>query len=60
MGTLMTVDDVARYLRVSKSGVYRWVTERKLPALRAGHLLRFRSEDVEAFLKRELKEAVGD
>jgi excisionase family DNA binding protein len=47
---LLTVEEVARQLRVSKAAVYRWVAEERLPALRAGHLLRFRQEDVERFL----------
>jgi PTS system nitrogen regulatory IIA component len=48
---LLTVDDVARMLRVSKAAVYRWAEDGKIRARKAGTLLRFRVEDVEDFLR---------
>ncbi len=44
----MTTKQVAAYLQVSESTVYRWVSERKLPAYNIGRTRRFRKEDVDA------------
>jgi excisionase family DNA binding protein len=51
---LLTVDDVAQKLRVSKAAVYRWVEDGRLHARKAGALLRFRAADVETFLEGRL------
>lgn len=48
---LLTIDEVAAVLRVSKTSVYRLVDRRKLPFCRVGRGLRFRREDLEAYLQ---------
>jgi excisionase family DNA binding protein len=48
---LLTVEEVASMLRVSKAAVYRWTEDGRLRARKAGALLRFRAEDVEDFLR---------
>jgi excisionase family DNA binding protein len=48
---LLTVDDLAEYLAVSRWQVYRLV-QRGLPVVRVGERLRFRREDVDAFIER--------
>jgi excisionase family DNA binding protein len=47
---LLTPDEVADLLRVSKTSVYRLVERRALPFFRVSGLLRFDQEDIEAFL----------
>lgn len=47
----LTADDVAELLRVKRSTVWRWARDGKLPAVRFGRLIRFRSVDVENFMK---------
>jgi len=48
---LLTVDEVATQLRVSKPSIYTWVKEGRLVAHRLGaRTIRFRQEDVDAFL----------
>lgn len=42
--TVLTVHEVAEYLRVSDAKVYRLVKERRLPVLRIGRAWRFRKD----------------
>jgi excisionase family DNA binding protein len=53
----MTVNETARMLGVSRDFVYRLVTRAELPAHRVGERLRFRSEDVDAYLERHREPA---
>ena len=45
---LWTVDDVAGYLRSSRSWVYKSVARGELPSLRIGGMLRFLPDQVQA------------
>ena len=47
---VMTVDDVSKYLRVSRASVYRLVKQHKIPVSRIGTHLRFRKEAVDEWL----------
>jgi len=48
---LLTLEEVAAFLRVSKTSVYRLVERRELPFCRVGRNLRFRPKDLEAYLE---------
>jgi len=48
---LLTVDDVAELLKVSRTTVYRLVERRHVPFYRLRGGLRFRPEDIDAYLK---------
>lgn len=48
---LMTVEEVAAYLRVKPSTVYDWAKRGKIPAVKIGRLWRFESEEIEAWVK---------
>jgi excisionase family DNA binding protein len=48
---LLTVDELAALLRVSKASVWRWHREEGLPAVRPAGDLRFRSEDVATWIE---------
>ena len=48
MEQLLTVPELARFLNVKESSVYRWTSEKKLPVLRVGALVRY---DLAAVLK---------
>jgi excisionase family DNA binding protein len=48
--TLWSVMDVARYLRTSRSWTYKAVERGVLPVVRIGRLVRFRPEDIRAFV----------
>ncbi len=64
--SLLKVEDVAKMLRVSKYSVYELAKPRTrqgdvrpnpLPALRIGAAVRFRKNDIEAWLERLLQPA---
>lgn len=44
---LLRIRDVARYLNVSESTVWRWVRSGKLPSVRLGGVRRIRRADLE-------------
>jgi excisionase family DNA binding protein len=64
MSEILTIDEVASLLRVSKRSVYEWTSERgrermkanPFPVLRINTTIRFVKSDVEAWLLRQ-KEA---
>ena len=49
---LMTPEEVAEYLKISKEtlNVWRCTKRYNLPYVKAGRLVRYRSEDVETFI----------
>lgn len=49
---LMDVQEVAAFLSVSKSMVYKLAEQEALPAVRIGRLIRFGRRDVAAFVQR--------
>jgi excisionase family DNA binding protein len=51
---LMTVTEVAQYLRFHTTTIYRLVGEKKLPAIRIGGTWRFIREDLEEWCRSEL------
>lgn len=48
---LMTVDEVAEYLRVKPSSVYEWAQNGKIPAAKVGRLWRFHRDEIEAWVR---------
>jgi excisionase family DNA binding protein len=57
MEKLMTLEEVADYLRLSNDTVYRMANTGTIPACKVGNQWRFRREDVDAWL--ESKKNVG-
>ena len=47
---LLKPEEVSRFLRVTKEHVYRLAREGKLPSVRVGRSLRFRSADIHEYL----------
>ena len=48
---LMTIEDVADYLRVKKRTVYDWLKKGKIPAIKAVGQWRFKKERIDAWLE---------
>lgn len=52
MKRLMTAEEVAEYMQVSKNTVWRWIRDGELTAISiASQRYRIREEDLEAFIK---------
>jgi excisionase family DNA binding protein len=51
---IMTVKEVAEYLRVTTTTIYRYLEDGKLPHFKMGRYLRIRREDVETFVEQQL------
>lgn len=49
---LLTVAEVANYLRVRPGTVYQWVSRRRIPFLKAGSKVRFRRAEIDDWLAR--------
>jgi PTS system nitrogen regulatory IIA component len=47
---LMTIDEVARYLRVKKRTIYDWVKKDKIPAIKTVGQWRFKKERIASWL----------
>jgi len=48
---VLTVNEIAGYLRVSETTVWRWCNSGKLPAFRIGRSWRIRRTDLEQHIK---------
>lgn len=51
---IMTLDEVAQYLKAGKRTVYRLAAERKLPAFKLGGTWRFRRSDLDKWIAANL------
>ena len=60
MDALMTLDEVAAFLRLSKDTVYRMAQSGRIPASKVGTQWRFRRSDVEAWLEQNKNVANKD
>jgi excisionase family DNA binding protein len=49
---LLTVPEVADYLRVKPRTVYQWVWRRRIPFVKAGATVRFRRAEIDDWLAR--------
>jgi excisionase family DNA binding protein len=55
MAELMTLKEVARYLRLSDQTLYKMVEQGRVPALKAGTRWRFRKDEIDAWMRRRAK-----
>jgi len=49
----MTLDEVAKYLRIHKSTVYRMTKEGKIPAIKIGNQWRFKKNKIDEWLSKQ-------
>ncbi|MDD5728848.1 MAG: PTS sugar transporter subunit IIA [Victivallales bacterium] len=54
---IMTIEEVAEYLRVSERTVYDWASKGEIPCGKIGTAWRFKSADVEAWVNKRLSAA---
>lgn len=55
---IMTVHDVAEYLRLSEAKVYKMANEGRVPALRMGKTWQFKRELIDEWIRRETELAL--
>lgn len=51
-GTLMTIDELAGYLKVTRRTIYEWLKNNKIPALKLVGQWRFRKDKIDAWLEK--------
>jgi excisionase family DNA binding protein len=57
---ILTVKDVADYLKVNERTVYRMAASAKLPAFKVGASWRFKEADIEKWIKEQSNDSDGD
>lgn len=57
---ILTLDEVAAYLKVGKRTVYRLAAAKKIPAFKVGGTWRFRRQEIDLWIKKQTAEAQGD
>jgi excisionase family DNA binding protein len=50
---ILTLDEVAAYLKVGKRTVYRLAAAKKIPAFKVGGIWRFCRADIEGWIKQQ-------
>lgn len=50
---ILTVEEVARYLRMSKLTVYRLLQEGKIPSFKVGKQWRLKKQDLHTYLEQQ-------
>lgn len=56
---LLTVNEVAAQLQISSKHLYRLTAQKRIPHLRVGGSLRFRQEEIDAWLAAKSHKAVS-
>lgn len=52
---IMTIDEVADYLRINKKTAYRLAGEQKLPGFKVGGAWRFRRSEIESWIDKDAR-----
>lgn len=50
--SLMTIDDLAGYLQVTRRTIYEWLKQNKIPAVKLVGQWRFKKDKIDAWLER--------
>jgi len=53
MDRWMTLEEVAKYLRVSKDSIYRLAQKAEIPASKLGNLWRFKKEEIDEWMRKK-------
>jgi excisionase family DNA binding protein len=57
---LLTIDQVASYLKIDKFTVYRLVTQKKIPAFKVGNQWRFKKKLLDDWLNKNSNQSSED
>ncbi len=47
----LSVDEIATYLGIKRDTVYKWISDKNMPAHRVGRLWKFRKEEIDDWVK---------
>jgi excisionase family DNA binding protein len=53
--SLMTIDDLAAYLKVTRRTIYEWLKTGKIPALKLVGQWRFKKDKIDAWLEGQVQ-----
>ena len=56
---IMTIGEVADYLKVTERTIYRLAGAKKIPAFKVGGSWRFSKADIDAWIKKQSEEDLG-
>ena len=56
---VLTISDVAEYLKVAERTIYRLAAAKKLPALKVGGMWRFSRLDIDAWIQQQSAAALA-
>ena len=51
---LMTIEEIAEYLRMKPQTIYRWAQDKRIPAAKLGKEWRFRRKIIDAWLYEQM------
>lgn len=57
---ILTITEVAEYLKVAERTLYRLAAAKKIPAFKVGGTWRFPRADIDQWIKRQTAETLGD
>jgi excisionase family DNA binding protein len=57
---ILTVAELAEWLRVTEKTVYRMTQRGELPHVRVGRAVRYRRQDIEAYLERQVRHGMDE
>lgn len=56
---ILTINEIAEYLKVTERTIYRLAAARQIPAFKVGGSWRFRQADIESWIAAQSKKAEG-
>ena len=59
-GEILTIKQVAAYLKVTERTIYRLAAAKKIPAFKVGGTWRFSSADIDVWIKQQSTENFND
>jgi len=59
-GEILTIKQVAEYLKVTDRTIYRLAAAKKIPAFKVGGTWRFLRQEIDQWIKRQTAEAQGE
>jgi excisionase family DNA binding protein len=48
----LSVEEIAAYLGIKRDTVYRWITDKRMPAHRMGRLWKFKRDEVDEWVRK--------